>query len=268
MRFVASGHAASLLLLGLLSPLQTVPAQIPDTQGVLNQNPAGGGGGSAIPDTGSLLGGDKLSTVTGAAGGLNGLLNGLGLNNLDLSTLLDIDWQNDKDLLNIGGQHKQSKLNVLSQKPNATDEEKAAMMREEVAKNPQGKALLKAKEDEKNGRLNFFYCYGMQSEGDVVRVRWVMLFDNAFTAIRYFQLVQKSYKEYYERNRNKCKEYPTPQMFIFPHGVGPDQLEKTKEFTEYTGKVFVTAVDAKGGVPVPVIPHQDVFGFLPSRWSP
>ncbi|KAL4861768.1 hypothetical protein BDV12DRAFT_203673 [Aspergillus spectabilis] len=210
----------------------------------------------------SAVGGDTL-------GGVNELLKGLGLSNLDLDSLLRIDWKNDKEVLNLGGDQGKAKIELLAKqkgKPNATDEEKAQMVKDEYAKSPKGKAVLKAKQDEEENRLNFFYAYGMQSVGDIVKTRWVLIFDNAITAVKYFSQVKKTYAEYYKGNRHKCKEDPAPQIFIFPHGVGPDALEKTKEFTNFAGKIFISSIDDKAQLPI--IPHQDVFGYLPSRWSP
>ncbi|KAL6228896.1 hypothetical protein BDW75DRAFT_235588 [Aspergillus navahoensis] len=211
---------------------------------------------------GSPIGGDTL-------GGVNDLLKQLGLANLDLDSLLHLDWKNSKDVLNLGGEQGKAKIELLAKqkgKPNATDEEKAQMVKEEFTKSPKGKAVFKAKQDKEDGRLNFFYAYGMQSVGDIVKTKWVLIFDNASTANRYFGLVKKTYAEYYKGNRHKCKEDPAPQIFIFPHGVGPDGLEKTREFTDFAGKIFITSIDEKAQLPV--IPHQDAFGYLPSRWSP
>lgn len=59
----------------------------------LGQLPYVGGGGGSLPDVGGAADLAKPGQVTGQ---LNGLLEGLGLNSLDLSQVLTIDWDNDK----------------------------------------------------------------------------------------------------------------------------------------------------------------------------
>lgn len=83
---------------------------------------------------------------------------------------------------------------------NATDKEKANYIRDSDS----AKEIKQARDDYKKGKLNFFYAYGMQAVKDVVQPKWVLVFDNAFTATGYFGLVQDTYKDYYDRNRNKC----------------------------------------------------------------
>ncbi|EAW13668.1 uncharacterized protein ACLA_043880 [Aspergillus clavatus NRRL 1] len=257
-----------ILLFGILSTFNPVIGQIAPAQNVLD-----GKGEAAKPATGGLGAGSPVSSLAPSTDDplktVGGLLESLGLNNLDLSSLVDIDWKNNEQVLNLGGPEGKGKINLLASKKlgrdNATDDEKREVVKDAYYSTDQGKAQKKAENDQKNGRLNFFYAYGMQSEGDIVRPKWVMMFDNGFTAHRYFKLVQKSYQEYYKNNRHKCNEHPTPQIFIFPHGVGPDKLENVEAYTNFTGKVFFSPVDEKI---MPVIPHQDLFGHLPSRFSP
>lgn len=59
----------------------------------LGQLPYVGGGGGGLPDVGGAADLAKPGQVTGQ---LNGLLEGLWLNSLDLSQVLTIDWDNDK----------------------------------------------------------------------------------------------------------------------------------------------------------------------------
>ncbi|KAF4268968.1 hypothetical protein KXV81_002023 [Aspergillus fumigatus] len=222
----------------------------------LGQLPYVGGGGGSLPDVGGAADLAKPGQVTGQ---LNGLLEGQGLNSLDLSQVLTIDWDNDKELLNLLGTEGQGKINVLASKDksrNATDEEKANYIRDSDS----AKEIKQARDDYKKGKLNFFYAYGMQAVKDVVQPKWVLVFDNAFTATGYFGLVQDTYKDYYDRNRNKCSPRPSPQVFIYPHGVGPAELEGTKKFDKFTGKVFFQPIAS--AVQLPVIPHQDVYGYL------
>ncbi|KAL3472398.1 hypothetical protein BJX99DRAFT_262385 [Aspergillus californicus] len=237
------------------------------------------------------LGADAVNKVTpgqstgGSKGGLtetlglDKILNGLGLNGLDLRRVLDVDWDNDDQLLNLLGDGDKGKLKVLTaakkgkKEEDVTDEEMAEEMRDSMSKSDSGKEREKAKQDEKQGRSNFFYAYGMQSVGDVVQPKWVMLFNSALTANQYFGNVQSAYKSYYKNNRHGCYERtisvpvshrPSRQLFIFPHGVGPAELEKTKEFSQFTGKVFyfpATGTPAQ----LPAIPHQDWLGYLPAR---
>ncbi|KAL5338244.1 hypothetical protein BJX70DRAFT_398958 [Aspergillus crustosus] len=247
----------SLATLLLLST--SVVGQIPsDALNKVNPSQATGGEGTK--------GGGGLTETLG----LDKTLNGLGLNGLDLRRVLDIDWDNNDQLLNLLGDEDKGKLKVATaakkgkKKEDVTDEEMAEEMRESMAKSDSGKEREKAKQDEKQGRSNFFYAYGMQSVGDVVQPKWVLLFDSAFTANQYFGKIQNAYKAYYKNNRHGCSERPSRQIFIYPHGVGPAELEKTKEFTQFTGKVFYSPATGPG-VQLSAIPHQDWLGNLPAR---
>jgi hypothetical protein len=51
----------------------------------------------------------------------------------------------------------------------------------------------------------------MQAVQDGVQPKWVLIFDNAFTATGYFGLVQETYKTYYDKNRNQCSS----RMYIY-----------------------------------------------------
>jgi hypothetical protein len=72
----------------------------------------------------------------------------------------------------------------------------------------------KAEEDFATGRLNAFYAYGMQSVGQTVRTKWVLIFEHAYTAHAYFGQVMQDYQEYYKKSRENCKDPRMPRLSV------------------------------------------------------
>ncbi|KAJ5376688.1 hypothetical protein N7509_013574 [Penicillium cosmopolitanum] len=210
--------------------------------------PAAGGGGL-----------DKPLPGVGGAGGLGETVQGLGIDQI-----LNLDLDNQKKIVGVGGQQGEAKIDVLAAKRakenNSTAEEEKQKIKENQKNEKNTKQ--KAEEDLVAGRLNSFYAYGMQSVGQNVRPKWVLVFENAFTAHAYFGQVMQDYQEYYKKSRENSKDpRPHPQIFIFPHGVGPDGLERVKRYKDYANKLFFNPVDEKS-MQLPVIPVQDKYGYV------
>ncbi|KAJ6178616.1 hypothetical protein N7519_009077 [Penicillium mononematosum] len=226
-----------------------VPKQEP-----LTANPAG----AATGMIGSGTGGDLLGQLTGP-GGLLG-----GLRFTDLSNILNIDWKNNKQLLGLGGKQEDAKITLLAQKrakeKGTKPEDEKENIKKEMLQDAQ-EAHEKAEKDRIMGRLNAFHAYGMQSVEQVVRPKWTILFDNAFTADEYFRQVITDYATYYNKSRQGCVARPHPQIFIFPHGVGPANLEPVRNYGNYTGKLFFNPVN-EASMQLPALPIQDKYGYV------
>ncbi|KAL4874915.1 hypothetical protein BJY04DRAFT_224522 [Aspergillus karnatakaensis] len=214
---------------------------------------AGGAGGEGL--------GKPLPGV-GGQGGLTDTVKGLGIDQI-----LNLDLDNQKKLVGVGGQQGEAKIDVLAAKrakENGSTPEEEKQKIKDNQKNDNA-TKQKAEEDLVAGRLNIFYAYGMQSIGQNVRPRWVLVFENAFTAHAYFSQVMQDYKEYYQKSRENAKDpRPHPQIFIFPHGVGPDGLERVKKYKDYANKLFINPVDEKA-MQLPVLPVQDKYGYVMHR---
>ncbi|KAJ5980319.1 hypothetical protein N7481_007617 [Penicillium waksmanii] len=231
----------------LISPLSGVVRglDLSATDGLAST--AGGGGvGKPLPGA-------------GGAGGLGETVQGLGIDQI-----LNLDLDNQKKLVGVGGQQGEAKIDVLAAKRakenNSTAEEEKQKIKDNQKNEKNTKQ--KAEEDLVAGRLNSFYAYGMQSIGQNVRPKWVLVFENAFTAHAYFGQVMQDYQEYYKKSRESSKDpRPHPQIFIFPHGVGPDGLERVKKYKDYANKLFFNPVDEKN-MQLPVIPVQDKYGYV------
>lgn len=114
----------------------------------------------------------------------------------------------EQKLVGIGGQQGEAKIDVLAarraKENNSTAEEEKQKIKDNQ-KNDK-KIKQKAEEDLIAGRLNAFYAYGMQSVGQSVRPKWVLVFENAFTAHAYFGQVMQDYQEYYKKSRENSKD--------------------------------------------------------------
>ncbi|KAJ5510960.1 hypothetical protein PEX1_084280 [Penicillium expansum] len=220
----------------------------------LDVPPAGGLGSGLAGGAG-----DKPLPGVGGNGGLGETVQGLGIDQI-----LNLDLDNQKKLVGVGGQQGEAKIDVLAAKRakenNSTAEEEKQKIKDNQKNDKDTKR--KAEEDLIAGRLNAFYAYGMQSVGQNVRPKWVLVFENAFTAHAYFGQVMQDYQEYYKKSRENSKDpRPHPQIFIFPHGVGPDGLERVKKYKDYANKLFFNPVDEKT-MQLPVIPVQDKYGYV------
>ncbi|GLI78665.1 hypothetical protein PoHVEF18_006985 [Penicillium ochrochloron] len=214
--------------------------------------------GQNLPAVDNVKGGTAVPGVDGK-GGLGETVQGLGIDQI-----LNLDLDNQKKLVGVGGQQGEAKIDVLAarraKENNSTAEEEKQKIKDNQMNDK--KIKQKAEEDLIAGRLNAFYAYGMQSVGQSVRPKWVLVFENAFTAHAYFGQVMQDYQEYYKKSRENSKDpRPHPQIFIFPHGVGPDGLERVKKYKDYANKLFFNPVDEKS-MQLPVIPVQDKYGYV------
>ncbi|OGE55056.1 hypothetical protein PENARI_c005G03691 [Penicillium arizonense] len=263
LRFGTLGILASILPITVNAGVSDAASGVFDSKpggdAVPNQGPLGGNPAGAVTDAlGGGAGGDLLGQLTGA-GGLLG-----GLRFTDLSNILNIDWKNNKQLLGLGGKQDDAKITLLAQKKakekGTTPEAEKENIKKEMLQDAQ-EAHEKAEKDRIMGRLNAFHAYGMQSVEQVVRPKWTMLFDNAFTADEYFRQVITDYAAYYNQSRQGCVPRPHPQIFIFPHGVGPANLEPVRNYGNYTGKLFFNPVN-EASMQLPALPIQDKYGYV------
>ncbi|KAJ5822412.1 hypothetical protein N7447_004752 [Penicillium robsamsonii] len=221
--------------------------------------------GLDVPPTGGLAGGAAgggLGNTVSGVGGKGGL--GETVQGLGIDQILNLDLDNQKKLVGVGGQQGEAKIDVLAarraKENNSTVEEEKQKIKDNQKNDKNTKQ--KAEEDLIAGRLNVFYAYGMQSVGQKVRPKWVLVFENAFTAHAYFGQVMQDYQEYYKKSRENSKDpRPHPQIFIFPHGVGPEELERVNKYKDYANKFFFNLVDEKA-MQLPVIPVQDKYGYV------
>ncbi|KAJ5375818.1 hypothetical protein N7517_007824 [Penicillium concentricum] len=218
---------------------------IPSTDGLAG-GAAGGGLGNTVPGV-------------GGKGGLGETVQGLGIDQI-----LNLDLDNQKKLVGVGGQQGEAKIDVLAarraKENNSTVEDEKQKIKDNQKNDKNTKQ--KAEEDLIAGRLNVFYAYGMQSIGQKVRPKWVLVFENAFTAHAYFGQVMQDYQEYYKKSRENSKDpRPHAQIFIFPHGVGPEELERVNKYKDYANKLFFNLIDEKT-MQLPVIPVQDKYGYV------
>jgi hypothetical protein len=118
----------------------------------------------------------------------------------------------EQKLVGVGGQQGEAKIDVLAAKRakenNSTAEEEKQKIKDNQKNEKNTKQ--KAEEDLVAGRLNSFYAYGMQSVGQNVRPKWVLVFENAFTAHAYFGQVMQDYQEYYKKSRENSND---PRMW-------------------------------------------------------
>lgn len=122
-----------------------------------------------------------------------------------------------KKLVGVGGQQGEAKIDVLAAKRakenNSTAEEEKQKIKDNQKNDKDTKR--KAEEDLIAGRLNAFYAYGMQSVGQNVRPKWVLVFENAFTAHAYFGQVMQDYQEYYKKSRENSKDPRMQSLLTF-----------------------------------------------------
>jgi hypothetical protein len=127
-----------------------------------------------------------------------------------------------QQLLGLGGKQDDAKITLLAQKKakekGTTPEAEKENIKKEMLQDAQ-EAHEKAEKDRIMGRLNAFHAYGMQSVEQVVRPKWTMLFDNAFTADEYFRQVITDYAAYYNQSRQGCVPRKLAFSNFVPHSI-------------------------------------------------